>query len=553
MTTTPRAPRTQDPRRTPRRCVVGLAATVSAAGLLLSACSTGADAAGTGTDAGGEPVAGGDLTFAITVDSHCVDPQQVGNNDAIAAARQTVASLTAQDPESGEILPWLAESWEVNDDASSYTFHLRDDATFADGTPIDAAAVKTNFDAIVDLGAVASLGSQYLVGYAGTTVVDEHTVTVDFDEPSAQFLQATSTFSLGLLSPDSATLSTEDRCAGKYVGSGPFAVKSYTPDQEIVLEKVAGYDWGSEASSHTGEAYLDTVTLKVIPEAGVRSGSLQSGQIDATAALNAVDLPQFDGNGFWLSYRANPGVVFNLFPNESSPLAADEAVRTALVKGIDRQQIVDTVLTPQDQPATGVLSRSTPLFEGADDLLAYDPEGATKVLDDAGWVVGADGIREKDGRRLSTTVTFWQEPGALELVQQQLRQIGVDLQLKHVTVAEKEAATAAGDFDFDYYNLTRSDADVLRTIFSANARNVNQRDPEEVDELLDDSAAATDPEERRTLVSEASRLLLERGHAIPVYELSTTIAAADRVQGLTFEASSRLDFYDAWVTDGAGE
>ncbi|GAB3102987.1 ABC transporter substrate-binding protein [Isoptericola nanjingensis] len=553
MTTTPRAPRTQDPRRTPRRSVVGLAATVSAAGLLLSACSTGADAAGTGADASGEPVAGGDLTFAITVDSHCVDPQQVGNNDAIAAARQTVASLTAQDPESGEILPWLAEGWEVNDDASSYTFHLRDDATFADGTPIDAAAVKTNFDAIVDLGAVASLGSQYLVGYAGTTVVDEHTVTVDFDEPSAQFLQATSTFSLGLLSPDSATLSTEDRCAGKYVGSGPFAVKSYTPDQEIVLEKVAGYDWGSEASSHTGEAYLDTVTLKVIPEAGVRSGSLQSGQIDATAALNAVDLPQFDGNGFWLSYRANPGVVFNLFPHESSPLAADEAVRTALVKGIDRQQIVDTVLTPQDQPATGVLSRSTPLFEGADDLLAYDPEGATKVLDDAGWVVGADGIREKDGRRLSTTVTFWQEPGALELVQQQLRQIGVDLQLKHVTVAEKEAATAAGDFDFDYYNLTRSDADVLRTIFSANARNVNQRDPEEVDELLDDSAAATDPEERRTLVSEASRLLLERGHAIPVYELSTTIAAADRVQGLTFEASSRLDFYDAWVTDGAGE
>jgi len=550
MTTTPSSPRSP---RTLRRPVVGLAATASAAALLLSGCSTGADVAGSGASAGGEPVAGGDLTFAITVDSHCIDPQQVGNNDAIAAARQTVASLTAQDPESGEILPWLAESWEVNDDASSYTFHLRDDAAFADGTPIDAAAVKTNFDAIVDLGAVASLGSQYLVGYAGTTVVDERTVTVDFDEPSAQFLQATSTFSLGLLSPGSATLSAEDRCAGKYVGSGPFAVKSYTQDQEIVLEKVAGYAWGSEANQHTGEAYLDTVTFKVIPEASVRTGSLQSGQIDATAALNAVDLPQFDGNGFWLQYRANPGVVFNLFPNESSPLAADEAVRTALVKGIDRQQIVDTVLTPQDRPATGVLSHSTPLFEGADDLLAYDPEGAKKALDDAGWVVGADGIREKDGQKLTTTVTFWQVPEPLELVQQQLRQIGVDLQLKHVTVAEAEAAKESDDFDFDYYNLTRSDADVLRTIFSANARNINQRDPEEVDELLDDSAAATDPEERQRLVAEASRLLLERGHAIPVYELSTTIAAADRVQGLAFEASSRLDFYDAWVTDGAGE
>jgi len=553
MTTTPRAPRTQDLGRTLRRPAVGLAATAAAAALLLSACSTGADAAGTGASADAEPVAGGDLSFAITVDSHCIDPQQVGNNDAIAAARQTVASLTAQDPESGEILPWLAESWDVNDDASSYTFHLRDGATFADGTPIDAAAVKTNFDAIVDLGAVASLGSQYLVGYAGTTVVDEHTVTVDFDEPSAQFLQATSTFSLGLLSPDSAKLSAEDRCAGKYVGSGPFAVKSYTQDQEIVLEKVKGYSWGSEANAHTGEAYLDTVTFKVVPEASVRTGSLQSGQIDATAALNAVDLPQFDGNGFWLQYRANPGVVFNLFPNESSPLAADEAVRTAIVKGIDRQQIVDTVLTPQDEPATGVLSHSTPLFEDAGDLLAYDPEGAKKILDDAGWTEGADGIREKDGQKLTTTVTFWQVPEPLELVQQQLRQIGVDLQLKHVTVAESEAAKESGDFDFDYYNLTRSDADVLRTIFSANARNINQRDPEKVDQLLDESAAATDADERKKLVTEASALLIERGHAIPVYELSTTIAAADRVQGLTFEASSRLDFYDAWVTDGAGE
>ncbi|WP_265522370.1 ABC transporter substrate-binding protein [Oerskovia flava] len=526
------------------------AATVAVTGLLLTGCggagTTEPESAAT-TTATEEPVAGGDLTFAITVDSHCIDPQQVGNNDAIAAARQTVASLTAQDPETGEILPWLAESWEVDEDASSYTFTLRDDATYADGTPIDAESVKTNFDAIVALGATASLGSQYLVGYDGTTVVDERTVTVDFAEPSAQFLQATSTFSLGLLSPDSAELTPEQRCAGEFVGSGPFAVQSYTLDQEIVLEKVPGYAWGSAANDNTGEAYLDTVTLKVIPEASVRSGSLQSGQIDATAALSTVDLPQFDGNGFWLSYRANPGVVFNLFPNESSPLAGDEAVRRAISKGIDRQQIADTVLSEQDEPATGVLSHSTPLYEDIADELEYDPEGARQILDDAGWVEGADGVREKDGEKLSTTVTFWQVPEPLELVQQQLAQIGIDLQLQHVTVAESQAIKESGDFDFDYYNLTRADADVLRTIFSANARNVNQRDAEAVDDLLDRSAASTDAAERQELVTEASRLLVQQGHAIPVYELSTTIAAADTVHGLAFEASSRLDFYDAWV------
>lgn len=526
------------------------AATLATTALLLAACSSGGTGGGSGdasTDASAEPVSGGDLRFAITVDSRCIDPQQVGNNDAIAVARQTVASLTAQDPDTGEIVPWLAESWDVSDDASSYTFHLREGATYADGTPIDAASVKTNFDAIVALGATASLGSQYLVGYEGTTVADPQTLTVDFAQPSAQFLQASSTFSLGLLSPASAELTPEERCAGDYVGSGPFQVESYTQDQEIVLTKVPGYDWSSEADEHTGEAYLDSVTYQVIPESSVRAGSLASGQIDATAAIAAVDQPQFDGNGFWLQQRANPGVAYQLFPKESSPLASDEAVRVAISKGIDRQQIVDTVLTERDQAATGVLSHSTPLAPDLGDLLAYDPDGAEQLLDDAGWVVGDDGIREKDGQKLSTTVTFWQDPAPLELVQQQLRQIGVDLQLQHVEIAESTAIKESGDFDFDYYNLTRSDPDVLRLIFSANARNINDRPAEEVDDLLDRSAAATDPDERAGLIEEASRLLVEHGHAIPVYELSTTIAAADRVHGLTFEGSSRLDFYGAWV------
>lgn len=526
------------------------AATLATTALLLAACSSGGTGGGSGdapTGADAEPVAGGDLRFAITVDSRCIDPQQVGNNDAIAVARQTVASLTAQAPDTGEIVPWLAESWEVSDDASSYTFHLREGATYADGTPIDAESVKTNFDAIVALGATASLGSQYLVGYEGTTVADPQTLTVDFAQPSAQFLQASSTFSLGLLSPASAQLTPEERCAGDYVGSGPFQVESYTQDQEIVLTRVPGYDWSSEADEHTGEAYLDSVTFQVIPESSVRAGSLQSGQIDATAAIAAVDQPQFDGNGFWLQQRANPGVAYQLFPKESSPLASDEAVRVAISKGIDRQQIVDTVLTERDQAATGVLSHSTPLAPDLGDLLAYDPDGAEELLDDAGWVVGDDGIREKDGQRLSTTVTFWQDPAPLELVQQQLRQIGVDLQLQHVEIAESTAIKESGDFDFDYYNLTRSDPDVLRLIFSANARNINDRPAEEVDDLLDRSAAATDPDERAGLIEEASRLLVEHGHAIPVYELSTTIAAADRVHGLTFEGSSRLDFYGAWV------
>lgn len=529
------------------------AAVVSVLGvfaLLASACAGGADA-GTQQSADATPVSGGNLNFAVSVDRGCIDPQQVGNNDAIAIARQTVASLTSQDPKTGEIVPWLAEKFETNTNATSFTFTLRSGATFADGTAIDAASVKTNFEAIKALGAKATLGSTYLSDVSAITVKDPQTVVVDFSKPNAQFLQATSTFTLGLLSPASATLSEADRCAGKFSGSGPFSVKSYTVDKEAVLERRAGYNWPAATNSNKGEAYLDTVTFKIIPEAGNRTGSLQSGQIDATAAISAADISLFNGNGFWNETRANPGVVYNLYANQSNPKLKEAAVRQAISKAINREEITKTLLTEADQPAKGVLSHTTPYFKDYSELLKHDPDGAKKLLDDAGWKEGADGIREKNGEKLSFKVTYWQSPKeVLELVQQQLKVIGVDLQLKFTTIADVTAAQADKTYDFSYGNLTRSDPDVLRTVFaSTTARGgSNLREKLPVDDVLGEQAAALDKDARQKLVDEAQEILIKDAHSIPLYELSTTISASEHVKGLTFEASSRLDFYDAWLS-----
>ncbi|MFE4194677.1 ABC transporter substrate-binding protein [Paenarthrobacter sp. NPDC056912] len=525
-------------------------AVLGAVALLASACAGGADA-GTGQSADASPVSGGNLNFAVSVDRGCIDPQQVGNNDAIAIARQTVASLTSQDPKTGEIVPWLAEKFETNANATSFTFTLRSGATFADGTGIDAQSVKTNFEAIKALGAKATLGSTYLSDVSAITVKDPRTVVVDFSKPNAQFLQATSTFTLGLLSPASAKLSEADRCAGKFSGSGPFSVKSYTVDKEAVLERRAGYNWPSATNSNKGEAYLDTVTFKIIPEAGNRTGSLQSGQIDATAAISAADITLFNGNGFWNETRANPGVVYNLYSNEANPKLKDPAVRQAISKAINREEITKTLLTEADQPAKGVLSHTTPYYKDFSSLLAHDPDGAKKLLDDAGWKAGADGIREKNGEKLSFKVTYWQSPKeVLELVQQQLKTIGVDLQLKFTTIADVTAAQADKTYDFSYGNLTRSDPDVLRTVFaSTTARGgSNLREKLSVDDVLGDQAAALDKDARQKLVDEAQEALIKDAHSIPLYELSTTISASEKVKGLKFEASSRLDFYDAWLS-----
>jgi peptide/nickel transport system substrate-binding protein len=525
--------------------LAAFAAGAAALALALAGCSGGP---GSGAAAAADkPVSGGNLNFAVLSDLGCIDPQQVGNNDDINIARQTVASLTSQDPKTGEITPWLASSWKVNQDASSFTFTLRDGATYSDGTPIDAESVKENFVGIQALGAKATLASTYLSGLKDVQVIDPHTVQIDFSAPSAQFLQATSTFSLGLISDASTKLSVADRCAGKFAGSGPFTVKSYTPQSEAVLAKRDGYTWGPSSAGHTGEAYLDTVTVKVIPEASTLTGSLSSGQIDASADVQATDLPQFDGNGFWVRNRTNPGVVYNLYPNDRNPALSDQNVRVAISKAIDRGAQTK-LLTKWDKPATNVLSSSTPFWSDESTLLKQDVSGAKKLLDESGWKPGSDGIREKDGQRLSFKLSYWQPTSdELQLVQQDLKAVGIELQLKQTTIADV-TATNDGTQALSWGNLTRADPDVVRTVFSARGTQQNNHRPASaVDDLLDQQAATTDQTTRQKLVDQATSELITAGWSIPVFQLSTTIAASEKVHGLGFEASSRIDFADTWL------
>lgn len=173
-----------------------------AASLVLSLTATACSgASGSSGEAQSTPQSGGHLRFALSSDPGCLDPHQATTSDALYAARTYVDSLTDQNPRTGQIVPWIARTWEVSPDASQFTFSLREDVTFADGTPLDAEAVKANLDAVAALGAKSMLGAGFLQGYRSTEAVDKYTAKVTFKGPNAQFLQATSTATLGLLSP----------------------------------------------------------------------------------------------------------------------------------------------------------------------------------------------------------------------------------------------------------------------------------------------------------------------------------------------------------------
>jgi peptide/nickel transport system substrate-binding protein len=504
-----------------------------------------------GGDAG-PPRSGGNLTFAVGTDAGCLDPQQVGSSDTLYALRQTVDSLTDQDPSSGRIVPWLARSWKVSDDARTFTFHLRPDATFSDGAPVNAAAVKKNFDAIPELGGLAILAQGHLAGYRRTEVVDQHTVEVTFDRPNAQFLQATSSPALGLVSPADTARTPQQRCTDGVHGSGPFTVSRYRPNQTLVLKKRATYDWGPSRWTKKGAAYLDTVTFDVVAEPGVRTGSLGSGQVDVIGGIRRQDEAALRRSGSTVVRRANPGVVLNLGFNNERPLTRDARVRQAAQVAVDRREISTAVFPSGTRPATSVLSRTTPGHVDLDADLAFDPARAKSLLEHAGWREGGDGIRRKGGQRLSLTVVSFSTAGAqrtaLELVQQQLKDVGIELTVRQLQVPQFPETIRAGKYDALWGgDLTRADPDGLRTLYSTRLVNSYRLpDGTGLDSLLDRQAATLDPDDRDGFVSRAQELIVRQAYVVPIVDQETLIGASRRVHGLSIGASGGVQLHDAW-------
>jgi peptide/nickel transport system substrate-binding protein len=520
---------------------------VTAALLLLPACG-GAPAAPAGDP--GLPQPGGTLRVAVGSDQGCVDPQQVGSNDTIYSLRQVVDSLTDQDPDTGELRPWLATSWESNADATAYTFTLREGVTFSDGSPLDAAAVRANFDAVQRLGPRGSLPKGYLAGYAGTTVESPTRFTVAFDEPNVQFLQGTSTHSLGILSAATVAKSDDERCAS-VVGSGPFVIESYVRDESIALARRAGYAWGSSLWQQPGEAHLDRIEFRVVPESGVRVGSLQSGEVDAIGNIAQQDEAVLTAAGAQLLARPNPGVPFGISFNHATAIGGDPAVREAVSLAIDRAEVVATVYTSQTRPATSALASTTPGYADQSALLGFDPVRAGSVLDAAGWLPGPDGVRAKAGQPLVVELTWFANAAAnrptVELIQQQLRRVGIDLRLREKPIAENTPTMQTGDFTAVWGNLTRADPDILRTQYSTAGNNYYRLPPGPLDALLAQQAAQPEEAARAALVARAQQLLVRERHTVPVVELTTVLGVAAHVQGVRFDASSRIQLHDAWT------
>jgi peptide/nickel transport system substrate-binding protein len=535
----------------PRRRIAAVALPLAAV-LVLSSCAGGA------SDPSGSADANGEVVWAIegaNLSAGHMDPQTSQLDVSAMVQRAALDSLVFQEAD-GSFSPWLAEEWEIEDDGASYVFTLRDDVTFHDGEPFDAAAVKANFDRIADPETASAQAASMLGGefYAGTEVVDEHTVRVSFTQPYSPFLQAASTALLGFYSPAVLESSADQLKAGGpgvTVGTGPFELTEYTPDQEIVYTRNDDYAWGPHDG---GAAKFETLRVEILPEASVRVGVAESGEADLASQLPpnlAADL----GDPLTVDAQEYPGLPYSLYLNEKYGVFADERVRQAFSRAIDIDTAVEEIFFGQFPRAWSILGSTTPTYDASlEGTWAFDPATAEALLDEAGWSErDAEGYRTKDGERLSARWIAWtpvpDDRAALaNSIQSDLKAVGFELVREVLEPGAYNEQYGPKTFDLTDWGFSGVDPDLLRShLHTDGFQNASQVSDPDLDALLERGVATADAEERAEIYGEVQQWNADHAAIVPLYSPSLITAVSDTVTGLAYDLYGRPLFYDVSI------
>lgn len=386
---------------------------------------------------------------------------------------QITDKLTYQNPKTLEIEPWIAESWSSNPDKTEYTFKLRPDVTFSDGTPLDANAVAKNFDTY-GLGnkALRLPVSEVINNYERSEVIDPLTVKFYFKHSSPGFLQGTATIGSGLVSLSTLARQYDELGDARHIiGSGPFVVSGETLGREVDLSVRKDYRWGPTKLAQQGRANLEAIKVIVTPEDSVRIGALQAGQADFIRQIQAYDEKQTQDQGFTIYAAPTRGVNDSIAFRPDNPLVADIRVRQALLHATDSKQIVDTLFSANYPQAKSVIASSAAGFVDLSDKLTFDLAKANRLLDDAGWQKGSDGLRQKEGKQLLLTVYESlpqpQNKAVLQLVSQQWGKVGARLNI----LAGDAGSRVADNLDpqktpASVVEVGRADPDVIKSQFT---------------------------------------------------------------------------------------
>lgn len=501
------------------------------------------------------PVSGGTLTVGLGSDTPIIDPSLTAYSVAAVVSRNVLDSLVGQ-AEDNRFTPWLAESWEINDNNKEYVFHLRKDVTFSDGTPLNAQAVKYNFERILDPKTISHYSKSLLGPIKSITTPDEYTVVIRYEESFAPLLQGLSLPYLGIQSP--TYLKNTPNTSFTLVGSGPFLLDSFVKGSGSKLTKRADYNWGPGYANHTGPAYLDHIEFKYLPEASVRLGALNSGQIQAIDAVPPVNFKQVKSNPkLNVITHENPGVNRVLYLNTGKGVFSDVKLRKAFQSAVDPAVAVNAAFFGSLRAADNVLGPATLYYDpSVRNLWGYDLEKAGRLLDEAGWNQrDKDGYRTKDGQQLLVRFTYVPtnveaaDVTLFQAVQQQVKKAGFNLQFDPVDAGVFDERTASSSYDIASNFFVRPEPDILRTVFHSAftpPQGNNHARVNTLDKQLSE-AVGTNDKERERLYHEIQQQIIDQAYVVPLYIPAYQLGVSKQVQGINWATNAKPNFYDAWI------
>ena len=486
---------------------------------LLSGCGQ-KEAASSVSTAASEPAAavngsGQELVFVNYRDIRDLNPHlYAGEMYAQSILYDTLVSITEDGYEG-----CLAESWTISEDGKIYTFKIRDGVTFSDGTVCDANAILANFNAIIE-NKNRHTWLEMMNLLVGVSAPDDHTFVIELSEAYYPMLTELGCIRpFAMISPNCMIDgSTKDGVSG-YIGTGPYVLTDFETEQYAVFERNENY-WGEKPE-------IERITVKVIPDNQTRIMALESGEIDLIFGKNMLDadaISQYVDSDKFEVALSNPTSTRHIVLNTTNEILSDTAVRQALQHATNRTAISEGIFYGLEQPADTLYAATVPYCDVELTPYEYSAETASNMLNEAGWIMGSSGIREKGGKKLELDLLYNSdsvtEKTISEYLQSEYLKLGISLNIHGEEEQSYRDNMKAGNFDMVFnicwgmpYDPQSSLAAMRAPVYGDFAAQQGLADKKEIDQAITDILTTTDEEERQELY----RFVLTRLHEDAVY------------------------------------
>lgn len=452
----------------------------------------------------------------------------------------------------GSFTPWLAESWSISEDGTTYVFKLREDVWFTDGEKFNAESAKANFDAIMDnaerhtwLESVRLMQEVDAAGGKSVEVTGEYELTLRLSEAYYPFLVELGVIRpFRFISPKCFIDGTTKNGVSSIIGTGSYYLKENHVDEYSVFKANENY-WGDKPE-------IEEIVVKVIPDNQTRVMALENGELDLIFGTDMIDSETFlkfkDKEGFG-TLLSDPVSTRMMIINTTDEILSDVKVRKAIQHATDRETISKDIFSEIESPADTVLAKTVPYADIGLEPYEYNVEKAKELLTEAGWnEVEGKTYREKDGKELAFTLNYCSdnvtEKTISEFYQSELAKIGINLTI----VGEEEQAARdrmkSGDFDIIFniswgapYDPQSFLAGMRMPVYGDYAAQQGLEEKAKIDENILEALKSTDETLRQGYYSYVLSTLHDEAVYIPVtYERNRAIYS-NKIDNVTFDIS----------------